>query len=498
MTKLLEVRGVTKRFPGVVANDAVSFDVAPGEIHALLGENGAGKSTLVQMIYGVLHPDVGTMRLFGSPYAPARPGEARAAGVGLVFQHFSLFEALSVAENVALGMSVADAKGDLDARIESVSASYGLAVDPRRLVGTLSVGERQRVEIVRCLLQSPRLLIMDEPTSVLTPQEVETLFETLRKLAGDGVAILYISHKLEEVRALCTAATILRQGRVVGSCDPRTESARSLAETMIGGTLAVPGGETLEPGAVRLEVRDLSLPSTAHFGVDIEKISFELRSGELLGIGGVAGSGQEELVEALSGERRCPAEAILLDGRPVGRLGAHRRRMLGLASAPEERLGHAAAPDLSLAENVYLTGRATAPLTRWGFLRPRAAARLAEHIVERFRVRTAGVGHAARSLSGGNLQKFVVGREIVSAPDVLVVSQPTWGVDAGAAAAIRQALIDLAASGAAVLVISQDLDELMEISTRFAVIANGRLSEPVPTAQVTPAGIGALMGGARA
>jgi general nucleoside transport system ATP-binding protein len=495
VTNLLEVRGVTKTFPGVIANDNVSFDVAPGEIHALLGENGAGKSTLVQMIYGVLHPEEGVMHLFGEPYAPARPGDARSAGIGLVFQHFSLFEALTVAQNVALGMPASDVGGDLDERIAEVSRSYGLALDPRRLVGTLSVGERQRVEIVRCLLQSPRLLIMDEPTSVLTPQEVETLFETLRQLSSEGVAILYISHKLEEVRALCTAATILRHGRVVASCDPRQQSTHSLAELMIGAELAVPSAGAVVPGDVVLEVRELSLSSQSQFGVDLEALSFEVRSGELFGIGGVAGGGQTELFDALSGESRSAPDAIRLNGQLIGHFGPHQRRMLGLAAAPEERLGHAAAPDFSLAENVYLTARASHPLSKWGFLRPREAVALAADIVGRFDVRTAGVGHAARSLSGGNLQKFVVGREIVRAPKVLVVSQPTWGVDAGAAALIRQALIDVAAGGGAVLVISQDLDELMEISSQFAVIAHGRLSAPMPRSQVTAATIGALMGG---
>ena len=497
MTQLLEVREVTKAFPGVVANDCVSFDVAPGEIHALLGENGAGKSTLVQMIYGVMRPDAGEMRLFDAPYAPARPGDARSAGVGLVFQHFSLFEALTVAENVELGMEAKTVRGDLHAQIEAVSRSYGLAVEPQRLVGTLSVGERQRVEIVRCLLQSPRLLIMDEPTSVLTPAEVEVLFETLRKLSSEGVAILYISHKLEEVRTLCSNATILRHGRVVGRSDPREESARSLAEMMIGTELTTPTVQALSPGAVRLTVRNLNVPTQVQFGVNLKDINFDLRGGEILGVGGVAGSGQSELLEVLSGETRTAPETLVFDGQPVGHFGAHERRVLGIASAPDERLGHAAAPDFSLTENAYLTGRATEPLAWWGFLRRSVAADFARRVVEKFDVRTAGVEHAARSLSGGNLQKFVVGREIIRNPAVFIVAQPTWGVDAGAAAVIRQALIDLAEQGAAVLVISQDLDELMEISTRFAVIANGRLSEPMPTSEATADTVGALMGGSQ-
>ena len=291
MTALLEVVGLSKAYPGVVANDDIHFDVSPGEIHALLGENGAGKSTLVKAIYGLVHPDAGEMRLMGAAYAPRSPVAARRAGVSMVFQHFSLFEALSVAENIALGMEDPPPRRDLARRIREVSAAYGLPLDPGRLVGDLSVGQRQRVEIVRCLLQAPKLLIMDEPTSVLTPQEVELLFGTLRKLRSEGVSILYISHKLEEIRVLCDRATILRGGRVVATCTPAAETARSLAEMMIGQALAVPGAQVFDPGPVVLSLRGLGLPSMDHFGVSLREVSLELRAGEVLGIAGVAGNG---------------------------------------------------------------------------------------------------------------------------------------------------------------------------------------------------------------
>jgi simple sugar transport system ATP-binding protein len=492
---LLSVQGLTKRFPGVLANDHVSFDVQPGEIHALLGENGAGKSTLVKMIYGVMRPDAGSMTLEGRPFAPHSPGEARAAGIGLVFQHFSLFEALTVGENVALGLPPDQAGRDLPDRIRRVSADYGLPLDPAAQVGQLSVGERQRVEIVRCLLQSPRLLIMDEPTSVLTPQEVDTLFQTLRQLRDEGVAILYISHKLDEIRALCSAATVLRGGRVVATCDPREETSKGLAEMMIGRELAAPGAPAGTAGQIRLALQNLSVPTDSPFGVSLQDISVELRAGEILGIAGVAGNGQDELVLALSGETHSAPAMILLDNTPVGALPPTRRRRLGLSVAPEERLGHAAAPEMSLIENTFISGRTRRKLLGWGFLKLAKARRFAEEIVARFDVRTAGVSHAARSLSGGNLQKYVIGREILQAPEVLVVSQPTWGVDAGAAQAIRQALRDLAAKGCAVMVISQDLDELMEISNRFAVIAGGRLSAPRPAGETSVEELGRLMGG---
>jgi simple sugar transport system ATP-binding protein len=493
---LLSVEGLTKAYPGVVANDHVSFSVRPGEVHALLGENGAGKSTLVKMIYGLVRPDGGRMRFNCAAFAPETPHIARQTGVAMVFQHFSLFEALTVAENVALGMETPPPRRQLTRRIREVSETYGLPLDPGRLVGDLSAGERQRVEIIRCLLQDPKLLIMDEPTSVLTPQEVGILFETLRKLSAAGTAILYISHKLEEIRALSEAATILRLGRVVATCDPREKSARELAELMVGQTLHTPSRLSAAGDAVALTVEGLSVASATPFGTRLREVSFEVRAGEVLGIGGVAGNGQDELLAALSGELRAPPAAVRVDGTPVGALGPSARRRIGLLAAPEERLGHAAAPDMSLTENALLTGLIREKLSHNGFLDWSRARGFAERIIERFDVRTPGPDHAARSLSGGNLQKFVIGREILQKPRVLVVNQPTWGVDASAAAAIRQALLDLAGEGSAIVVISQDLDELMEISDRFAALNEGRLSAPNPTHELTVDEIGLMMGGA--
>jgi len=493
---LLAVENLTKAYPGVVANDCVSFTVRPGEVHALLGENGAGKSTLVKMIYGLVRPDSGVMRWNGQPYEPATPHSARATGVAMVFQHFSLFEALSVAENVALGMEDPPKMGALSARIREVSDAYGLPLDPERLVGELSAGERQRVEIIRCLLQDPKLLIMDEPTSVLTPQEVEILFETLRKLSAEGTAILYISHKLEEIRSLCDGATILRLGKVVGTCDPREKSARELAELMVGQTLHTPSRESEALGDVALELNNLNLKSANPFGTSLKDVSISVRAGEVVGIGGVAGNGQDELLAALSGEILAASDAITLDGAAIGGLGPNARRKLGLLTAPEERLGHAAAPDMSLTENAVLTGTIREGLAKNGFVKWGAAVDFANSIIEAFDVRTPGPDNTARSLSGGNLQKFVIGREVLQRPDVLVVNQPTWGVDASAAAAIRQALLDLAAKGAAVICISQDLDELMEISDRFAALNEGRLTPPRPAKGLTVDEIGLMMGGA--
>ena len=495
---LLQLQGLTKAYPGVIANQDVAFDIGKSEIHALLGENGAGKSTLVKMIYGLVRPDFGQMRLFESPYAPDEPRAARAAGVAMVFQHFSLFEALNVAENIALGMENPPRSNALSARIKEVSEAYGLPLDPERLVGDLSAGERQRVEIIRCLLQDPKLLIMDEPTSVLTPQEVQTLFATLRKLKEEGTSILYISHKLEEIRDLCETATILRAGRKIATCDPREKSARELAEMMVGGTLNSAKPQQGKLGDVVLEVADLSLEPQTNFGISLKNISFSLRKGEILGIGGVAGNGQDELLACLSGEVLGAPEQIRLNRLGIGHLAPNARRSLGVLAAPEERLGHAAAPDMSLTENAMLTGMVRKDLSRSGFLDWPGARAFAEEVIETFDVRTPNAQSAARSLSGGNLQKFVIGREVLQDPSVLIVNQPTWGVDAAAAAAIHQALLDLATQGAGVIVISQDLDELMEISTNFAALNAGRLSEARPMSGLSLDEIGLLLGGADA
>ncbi|KAA3621727.1 MAG: ABC transporter ATP-binding protein [Proteobacteria bacterium] len=496
---LLELSGITKSFPGCLANDGIDLDIARGEIHALLGENGAGKSTLVKIIYGILDADAGRIAWDGEPVSIDNPGDARRLGIAMVFQHFSLFDALTVVENIALGMDKPGDMADLEARIERVSHDYGLPLHPRRHVYSLSVGERQRIEIVRCLLQDPKLLVMDEPTSVLTPQEVDKLFETLRRLSDEGMSILYISHKLDEIRALCHRATILRLGKRVADADPTKETARSLAAMMMGEELASPAHppSTTESGPVRLEVNALALPAADEFGVDLEDINLSVRGGEILGIAGVAGNGQNELTEALSGERlSLAAGTIRIDGTECGLKGPDLRRALGLACVPEQRLGHGAVPDMSLAENVYLTAHYSMGQTRRGMVRTDKRDSYADRVIERFRVKCNGRGAAATSLSGGNLQKFIVGREISQNPRVLVVSQPTWGVDAGAAAAIQEALIALAEAGTAVLVISQDLDELMQITNRIAAICAGRLSAAIDTTDATVERIGLLMGGA--
>lgn len=493
----LELRGVSKIYPGVIANQDVDLRVSAGEIHAVLGENGAGKSTLMKIIYGVTRPSTGVMHWEGREVVVRNPAEARALGIGMVFQHFSLFETLTVVENIALAMPGKPALGPLSQRIEDVSTRYGLPVDPRRHVHALSVGERQRVEIIRCLLQNPRLLIMDEPTSVLTPQAVRTLFLTLEKLSDEGCSILYISHKLDEIKALCHSATVLRAGKVTGHCRPADETPESMASLMIGKALPVcQHGAPAKRGEVRLRIAGLSHACDDPFGTDLKDLHLDVHAGEIVGIAGVSGNGQQELLRALSGEEPIAEKhPIQICGVEAGRMTPDRRRRLGMTFVPEERLGRGAVPNMSLADNAILTAARSQRLVARGFIGFERALAFARACIGGFNVKCGGPDAAAKSLSGGNLQKFIMGREILQQPRLLVCAQPTWGVDVGAAAFIRQRLIDLRDQGCAVLVISEELDELFEISDRLAVIAKGRLSPVRAAADTSIEDIGVWMSG---
>ena len=495
---LLSAVGISKLYGSFLANDSIDLDLYPAEIHALLGENGAGKSTLVKTMYGLIQPSAGELRWMGHKIVLTGPSEARSLGIAMVFQHFSLFENLTVAENVALGLPPTESFVGISERLAETARVYGLPLDPKREVWRLSVGERQRIEIVRALMQNPKLLILDEPTAVLTPQEADQLFGVLERLKSEGRAILYISHKLEEVKRLCDTATILRGGKKVATCNPRQETAASLARMMVGGEIsevrAASGRSATVP---RLVIHKLSLEPDDPHGTRLKDISLEVRGGEIVGIAGVAGNGQDELFAALSGERQSPREGtIVLDGNAAGLLNVTERRRLGTAFVPEERLGHGTAPRMKLSENALLTGHAASGMVKRGFINRLATLLHVDRTTKTFDVRKAKRDPEAVSLSGGNLQKFVVGREILREPGILVVSQPTWGVDAGAAAVIRQALIDLSGRGAAVLVISQDLDELEEIADRIAVMFHGTLSPPLNAAETTRETLGLLMGGA--
>ncbi|MDD5029620.1 MAG: ABC transporter ATP-binding protein [Rhodoferax sp.] len=494
----LQLAGIAKHYPGVVANSDVALTVLPGQIHAVLGENGAGKSTLMKIIYGAVQPDAGEVFFNGQPVHIKNPQQARALGISMVFQHFSLFDTLTVAENVWLGLDQRLSLREVTRNIERKATEYGLGIEPTRPVHTLSVGEMQRVEIIRALLTQPQLLILDEPTSVLTPQAVEKLFVVLRQLAAEGCSILYISHKLHEIRALCSACTVLRAGRVAGVCNPTQESNASLSRLMIGTEPPPLEHRAQQPGAVLLRVRHLSLAREDQFGVALQDVDFQVRSGEVVGIAGVSGNGQKELLRALSGEDcRSAPESIAIGRVDVSRHHPGHRRSLGLHFVPEERLGRGAVPTLSLAHNLLLTRQEAIAMPHLvgGWIRVRQLERQAADIIARFQVKAGGVHALARALSGGNLQKFIVGREMDAKPRLFIVSQPTWGVDVGAAAQIRGEILLLRDAGCAVLVVSEELDELFEVCDRLHVMARGRLSPSLPVGQASVEKIGQWMSG---
>ncbi|MGO3744998.1 MAG: ABC transporter ATP-binding protein [Alcaligenes aquatilis] len=491
----LELRTITKAYPAVVANDNISLSILPGQIHAVLGENGAGKSTLMKIIYGVVKPDQGQILWDGQPVQISSPAAARQLGIGMVFQHFSLFDTLTVTENIALGLPASTNMQELAGRISETASQYGLDLDPQRHIHTLSVGECQRVEIVRALLGKPKLLILDEPTSVLTPQAVRRLFGTLRQLAAEGCSIVYISHKLDEIRELCHACTVMRMGKVTGYCDPREETTASLSRLMIGAEPQSLGERSMQQGGTLLQVRHLQLNKSHPFACELQDVSFDLHQGEILGVAGISGNGQQELLAALSGEdTRAQADMILLDGQAIGQRDAAWRRDQGMGFVPEERLGRGAVPELSLAQNLLLSHQNPETVKR-GFLRFSSIRRLAGGIIKRFRVKTSNEQAAANSLSGGNLQKYIIGREVTRQPRILVIAQPTWGVDVGAAAQIHAELLALRDAGCALLVISEELDELFAIADRLIVISKGRMSPSIPVAQASVDQIGQWMSG---
>ena len=492
----LQLEAITKSFPSVVACDRVNLSVRAGSIHAVLGENGAGKSTLMKLIYGVLQPDSGEMRLDGRRFNPGNPAAARAAGIGMVFQHFSLFPALSVLENLAMAHPAGTRVGAIGAKALELMERYDLGVGLRSPVSLLSVGERQRVEIVRALLQDPRLLILDEPTSVLTPSAIRKLFESLRLLAETGTSVVYISHKLHEVIELCERATIMRGGQVVTNVVPVEESEASLARWMLGDAPVVtPRSGTKRAGRPMLTVSNLTAAEQTGQRVLLQSASFTLNSGEILGIAGIAGNGQQQLLDLVSGERQAGVQSrIEIDGVDVTHATPPKRRRAGLAYVPEERNGHGAVPQHPLWKNVLLSA-AHCGLVRGGLIDRASAIRFAEDCIARHEVRCGGASAEARTLSGGNLQKFIVGRELAQDPKVIVVAEPTWGLDVGAAQAVHAALLARRDAGTAVLLVSEDLDEILELADRVVVIAGGRLSPIWDASDVSIEDIGRWMGG---
>ena len=492
MTPRLALRNITKRYPTAIANDSVSLDVMRGEIVALLGENGAGKSTLMKIVYGVTRPDAGTIAVNGAIVEIDSPRRARSLGISMVFQDFALFDSLTVMQNIALGLPPTPIAA-LRSRVLELARRYGLEIDWARHTHDLAAGERQRIEILRALLCGPQVLVLDEPTSVLTPQAVDRLFNTFRELAATGVSVILISHKLHEVRSLATRCLVMRAGKVVAEVDPRLQSDASLAQLMLGEAPPIIATHESAAGQIALEVRNLSMRGM-NPADSLHDISFDVRSGEIVGIAGISGNGQQPLMGALAGERLAEPNAIRLFDQPVGALGTAQRRALGLRYVPEQRLGHAAVSNMTLGENASLTDAAVHASSVLNVTRARA---FTAQILERFRVRASGADQKIETLSGGNLQKFIVGREVLPEPRVLLLDQPTSGVDAGSAASIRNELIALRARGCAILIVSEDIDELYQLADRLIVIARGRAMPPRRTRDLTMAELGRLMSGPR-
>jgi general nucleoside transport system ATP-binding protein len=495
----LILENISKKYPGCLANDNISIRLEPGSIHAILGENGAGKSTLMKIIYGVVKPDSGTIYWQGQKTQINAPVDARKLGIGMVFQHFSLFQTLSVVENIALGLEENSSQNldELAQRILTVSTKYGMPLEPHRLVYTLSTGERQRVEIIRCLIQDTKLLILDEPTSVLTPQEVSSLFATLRQLAAEGKSILFISHKLKEIQSLCDSATILRSGCVSGSCNPREESTKSLAKMMVGdeALITCEYSKATDSLTDSLSVQHLNLKADDIFGIDLKDISFTAKQGEILGIAGVAGNGQSELLSVLTGETEIDeVNVIVFPDSDLTHLNPIQRRSVGMCFVPEDRLGHGAVPSLSLRDNALLTGFLQGLVNR-GFLNNKAIENFTRAIIDKFDVKCSGQSSLAKSLSGGNLQKFIIGREVLQSPKCLITAHPTWGVDIGAATTIHNALITLRDQGSSIIIISEDIDELFTISDRICALFDGQLSPIKPSNETTINELGGWMAG---
>jgi general nucleoside transport system ATP-binding protein len=496
---LLRMSGITKRFPGVLANDDVDFNVAAGEVHALFGENGAGKSTLMRILYGLYRPDSGRIAINGAEVGITSPAAAIAHGIGMIHQHFMLVNTLTVVENVALGLK--SSRGPLtdlakvSTRLEALAERHGLQVDPRALIWQLSVGERQRVEILKALYRDARLLVLDEPTAVLTPGEVDDLFEVLRQLAINGHGLVFISHKVNEVLELSDRITVLRAGRAVGTLSRQDASRARLVEMMVGRDLA----PDVRPGAAaggerRLVVSGLKV--TGDRGQEsVRGVDLEVGAGEIVGIAGVSGNGQRELAETIAGIRAPSSGSIRLGGTEVAGAPPAQIREAGLAYVPEERMRDGVVPDFTVAENLLLVDNDKRAFSRYGFLRARAIRQHCQELVDAFDIKTPGLNTPTRNLSGGNIQKLIMARELSGEPRVLLVAQPTRGIDIGAAQYIHARLVEQRDAGTAVLIISEDLDEVMSLSDRIVVMYEGRIIGTADPRTSTREAIGLMMAG---
>jgi simple sugar transport system ATP-binding protein len=498
------MRGITKRFPGVVANDGVTLELRAGEVHALLGENGAGKTTLISMLYGLYPPDEGEIVLGGKSVRFRSPRDAIAAGIGLVAQHFLLVKRHTVAENIALGLEgtpLVFPLRDLKGRIRAFGERYGLKVDPDARVGELSPGEQQRVEILKALIRGAKLLILDEPTGVLTPQEAERLFTVMDAMKREGHALVFITHKLHEVMRAADRITVLRKGEVVGSM-PRAEATPPLlTRLMVGRDVSferVP--LTLEPGEVLLRTEGLMVKSDRG-ALALKGVDLELRRGEILGVAGVAGNGQRELIETLTGLRKPESGTLKLflkdDEKDLRRLGVLGHYEAGVAHIPEERLGIGVVPALSVSDNLSLRHYRYPPFSRSGLLNPAAMQRFAREAVERYRIATPSIHAPVRNLSGGNIQKLILARELEGEPVLIVAAHPTYGLDVGATELTHRVLAEQRERGAGILLVSEDLDELLRLSNRIAVLFAGEIMGVVDAEEADFETLGRMMVGER-
>jgi simple sugar transport system ATP-binding protein len=500
-TVAVELRGITKRFPGVVANDDINIRVMAGQVHAIVGENGAGKSTLMKILYGMQRPDEGAISIGEREVHFRSPKDAIGAGVGMVHQHFMLADNLTVLENIILGseptrgpvVALAQAR----ARVTELSGTYGMPLHVDRLVEDLTVGERQRVEIIKVLYRGARILILDEPTAVLVPQEVQELFRNLRDLKRQGVTVIFISHKLDEVLEIADSITVIRAGKTVATVEPKDVTTGQLAELMVGSELPRPETrESTVTDQVELSVRGLGIRTDDGRWV-LQDVSFDIHRGEILGVAGVEGNGQRQLVEAIIGLTPTAAGTILLGDRDIGSWSTERRREEGIGYIPEDRQEEGLLLASPLWENVMLGHQGKPPFAIGPWIDRRGAKRRTEEVVRDFRVATPGIGAPVYALSGGNQQKLIAGRELTAGPRVLIASQPTRGIDVGAQAAVWDAIRRARAAGLALLLISADLEELIGLSDTLRVIFGGRLVAKVDASTVTPEELGLHMTGAK-
>ncbi len=494
----VEMCNIVKRFPGVLANTRVCFDVKAGEVHALLGENGAGKSTLMRQLYGLYQPDEGEIKIDGKPCSFRSPADAIRAGIGMIHQHFMLVPTLTVTENVALGLkSSREPQLDLDLvskRIKDLGQSYGLKVDPSAYIWQLSVGEQQRVEIIKALYRGAGIIILDEPTAVLTPQEVNDLFVTLKRMVQEGHGLVFISHKLHEVMAISDRITVLRDGAMIGTCLTKDITRDDLVKMMVGRDVRPLAAQAVKAGEVRLKIEALRAIGDRNTEM-LRGIDLEIRAGEIVGIAGVSGNGQRELAQCLSGLRKVTSGAIHLDGEDITHIPLLKRMAAGQAYIPEERMRDGAIREFSVQENLFLRDHSAPEFTHGIFLDFAKMSARTREVVNAYSVKTPSIDTPIKNLSGGNIQKLIMARELSRRPKVLIAAQPTRGVDIGATEYIHQRLLEQRAAGTAILLISEDLDETRTLSDRIAVMYEGQIVGIVERDQATVEQIGLMMAG---